>query len=468
MDFVSRVLCLLIGYFCGCVLTADIVAQRMAHKRVFDLGDGNPGMANVGHCLGTRAAAYTLAGDLVKVIVATLIAGLLFPGLGSAATAWAGLGATLGHNYPFWHNFKGGKGVATTCATIVLASPIWGGISCILGLVAVIASEYLCVGAVAIPAAFVVFMLAFGTPDLVIVSLLLLLLMLPQHLPAIRDIKTGRTPRAGIAKKVREHGSRLHSEALDATHTATWAAQRGMQMAGAGASSMRQHEWRNASPLDTRLPTFDESSQSEWSVPPAQTFPTKPTFRARATTPTADSTRAASVHHTNPAAKQRDKQPARPAVISPGSTAPMVIPKVASPLDESNPLQQALMQARKHQEELRQREQEEKRRALEQRLAKEAEAAQQAEATRRAAAVEQAEAAGRTNINERGQAGTKSNFSADAKAQSNSPASPKAEHPTPWDRVASAAKKQASRAADLGNRAMRPLRGNGHNMQFGQ
>lgn len=235
MDFVSRALCLLVGYLCGCILTADIVSRRLAGKHVFQLGDGNPGMANVGHCLGTHAAAYTLAGDLGKVILASVVAGLMFPELESAAVAWAGLGATLGHNYPFWHNFKGGKGVATTCATIVLASPVWGGLSCIMGLAAVLGWGYLCVGAAVIPSAFVAFMLAFGTPDLVFVALALVALMIPQHWPAIAAIRTGKTPKASIATKFRQKLPWAAHGVSEAGHTAAWMAQRGAQAAEKGA-----------------------------------------------------------------------------------------------------------------------------------------------------------------------------------------------------------------------------------------
>ncbi|MDD5800126.1 MAG: glycerol-3-phosphate acyltransferase [Coriobacteriales bacterium] len=236
MDFFSRALCLLVGYLCGCILTADLVARHMAGRRAFELGDGNPGMANVGHCLGFRAAAYTLAGDLGKVILAAVVAGLSFPALGSAAIAWAGLGTTLGHNYPFWHRFRGGKGVATTCATIVLSSPIWGGLSCIAGFVVVVATQYLCLGALAIPAAFVVAMLAFGTPDLAFVAVALLALMLPQHLPAVRGIATGQTPKANIAQKVRQKLPWAARAASDAGHTAAWMAQRGAEAAERGVS----------------------------------------------------------------------------------------------------------------------------------------------------------------------------------------------------------------------------------------
>lgn len=200
----ARLACLLIGYLCGCLLTADLVSRHVAGKPAFELGVGNPGMANIGHELGTRWAAVTLVGDLGKVIVAVAASRLLFSELGPLAAAWAGLGATLGHNYPFWHGFGGGKGVATTCAAIVLASPAWGLLSCVLGFVAVVLSGYLCVGAIAIPTFFLLFCACFmHQPELTAIAAALLFLMDLKHGGPVRGIRTGATPRAAIADKVR-------------------------------------------------------------------------------------------------------------------------------------------------------------------------------------------------------------------------------------------------------------------------
>ncbi|MEE8704282.1 MAG: glycerol-3-phosphate acyltransferase [Olsenella sp.] len=195
--------CLLVGYACGNLLTAEIVARRELGRSAFDVGVGNPGMANMGHELGLRAAALTLAGDLGKVVVATVVCSLAFPQLGSAAAAWAGLGCTLGHNFPAWHRFRGGKGVATTCATIVLASPGWGIASLLVGLAAVVLSGYLCVGAIAIAASYALLMLLAGDLAHAVVALALLALMVLAHGSAVAGIRDGSTPRASLAEKVR-------------------------------------------------------------------------------------------------------------------------------------------------------------------------------------------------------------------------------------------------------------------------
>lgn len=125
-----QVICLLIGYVCGCFLTAVVVVRLMAHEDVFQVGSGNPGMANVMHRVGKKAGFLVLAGDVIKTLLAFGISYLVsrdYLGLGTIL-AMAGLGTVLGHNYPIWHKFKGGKGVTVTVAYMVVSLIPWGAI----------------------------------------------------------------------------------------------------------------------------------------------------------------------------------------------------------------------------------------------------------------------------------------------------------------------------------------------------
>ncbi|MBO6154487.1 MAG: glycerol-3-phosphate acyltransferase [Lachnospiraceae bacterium] len=125
-----QVICLLIGYVCGCFLTAVVVVRLMAHEDVFQVGSGNPGMANVMHRVGKKAGFLVLAGDVIKTLLAFGISYLVAKdhlGLGTIL-AMAGLGTVLGHNYPIWHKFKGGKGVTVTVAYMVVSLIPWGAI----------------------------------------------------------------------------------------------------------------------------------------------------------------------------------------------------------------------------------------------------------------------------------------------------------------------------------------------------
>ena len=122
----QRLLCLLLGYLCGCFLTAELVARARTGKSAAALGTGNPGMANLAHELGKGWGAVVLAGDIAKTALAFGLCRALFPALGGLSGLWAGLGAVLGHNFPLWRGFRGGKGVAVTCAALILFSPLWG------------------------------------------------------------------------------------------------------------------------------------------------------------------------------------------------------------------------------------------------------------------------------------------------------------------------------------------------------
>lgn len=150
-------LCIVIGYLCGCFLTADAIARHKTGKSAFAIGTGNPGMANILEQFGLKWAAVTLLGDVLKTVLPCVLCRyLLFGSLGQAAVLYAGLRVTLGHGFPFWHRFQGGRGVAVTCTYMVLFSPGWGLLANLAGLFIVIATGYLALGALAIPSLFLI------------------------------------------------------------------------------------------------------------------------------------------------------------------------------------------------------------------------------------------------------------------------------------------------------------------------
>jgi len=99
------------AYLMGSISSAIIVCKLMGLPDPRSLGSNNPGATNVKRIGGNRPAAITLAGDMLKGLVPVL-AGNLF-GLEPLIIALAGLAALLGHLYPIFFGFKGGKGVAT-------------------------------------------------------------------------------------------------------------------------------------------------------------------------------------------------------------------------------------------------------------------------------------------------------------------------------------------------------------------
>lgn len=105
-----------VGYLLGSVSTAIIVCRLMGLPDPRTDGSGNPGATNVARLGGKKAAALTLVGDMLKGLIPVLIAHAMHAGpVILAATA---LAAFLGHLYPVFFGFRGGKGVATALGVI--------------------------------------------------------------------------------------------------------------------------------------------------------------------------------------------------------------------------------------------------------------------------------------------------------------------------------------------------------------
>lgn len=121
-----RIVCLLIGYVFGLFQTAYFYGK--AHGiDIRQHGSGNSGTTNALRVLGTKAGLIVFAGDCLKCMAAVGIVRLLF---GSTyhdmiylLCLYAGAGAILGHNYPFYMNFKGGKGIAATAGMVLSFHP---------------------------------------------------------------------------------------------------------------------------------------------------------------------------------------------------------------------------------------------------------------------------------------------------------------------------------------------------------
>lgn len=112
------------GYLIGSIATAVLVSRALGAADPRSGGSGNPGATNVLRLAGRGAAALTLAGDILKGVVPVLAARAaeLPPGV----VALVGLAAFLGHLYPAFFGFRGGKGVATALGVLLAMAPYLG------------------------------------------------------------------------------------------------------------------------------------------------------------------------------------------------------------------------------------------------------------------------------------------------------------------------------------------------------
>lgn len=122
MDIIVRILCLVIGYFFGLIQTAYIYG-RLHGMDIREYGSGNSGTTNALRVLGKKAGLVVFLGDLLKAtaacVIARIIGTMYFPDILYPMILLAGLGVVIGHNFPFYMNFKGGKGIAATAGVIL-------------------------------------------------------------------------------------------------------------------------------------------------------------------------------------------------------------------------------------------------------------------------------------------------------------------------------------------------------------
>ncbi len=122
-----RLFAMLIGYCFGLFQTSYFIGKSKGID-IRTKGSGNAGMTNTLRVFGGKAAILVLFCDALKCILAVVISRALFcgedPGLTAVVSSYAAFGAVLGHVFPFYMHFKGGKGVACTCgAGMVLCMP---------------------------------------------------------------------------------------------------------------------------------------------------------------------------------------------------------------------------------------------------------------------------------------------------------------------------------------------------------
>ena len=117
----GQFVCIVIGYFIGALIQTSYWYGRLKKIDIRNLGSGNAGTTNATRMLGKKAGIITAVGDVSKVFLSALICWLIYSGAAPTTLIFlcSGLGTVLGHNYPFYMGFKGGKGVATTCGVII-------------------------------------------------------------------------------------------------------------------------------------------------------------------------------------------------------------------------------------------------------------------------------------------------------------------------------------------------------------
>jgi glycerol-3-phosphate acyltransferase PlsY len=191
----DSVLALTLGYLIGSVPFAQLLSRR----RGIDLrrvGSGSVGASNVLRTSGVRPAVVAMCLDAVKGAVAVLVAQRL--AVGPAAHVAAGVASVVGHVYPVWLRFRGGKGVATAAGVFAVVAPMALAAACAVFVAAVWFTRYISVGSLAATLALVGITAVSGDPVVVpLGAAAAAVVIVHRHRPNLSRLLAGTERRIG-------------------------------------------------------------------------------------------------------------------------------------------------------------------------------------------------------------------------------------------------------------------------------
>ena len=174
MEVIVRILCFVIGYLFGLIQTAYIYG-KMHGIDIREHGSGNSGTTNALRILGKKAGLIVFLGDFLKAatacVIARIIGTIFFPDIVYPMILLAGLGVVIGHNFPFYMNFKGGKGIAATAGVVLGLLDYRIIIICLLAFIlCVIVTRYVSLGSLVVVSLFFISFVVLGMNGMIVNS----------------------------------------------------------------------------------------------------------------------------------------------------------------------------------------------------------------------------------------------------------------------------------------------------------
>lgn len=198
----SRLIGVLIGYLFGCFQTAYIVGELKQKIDIREYGSGNLGTTNAIRVLGWKFGAITFLGDFTKAILAVVITRIIFDD--PVAGFYAGLGAIIGHNWPVFLKFKGGKGIASTLGVAMAVNPIIGLILMAIMAIVIYTFRYVSLGAIIMVIVFPIMAYVFHGDEVeyIVLALALMTFALYRHRANIKRLLSGTESKIGHKKNI--------------------------------------------------------------------------------------------------------------------------------------------------------------------------------------------------------------------------------------------------------------------------
>lgn len=162
----ERLVCVIIGYVFGLIQTGYIYG-KIHNVDIRKQGSGNAGTTNALRTMGWKAGIVTLLGDCFKCVFAVVLVHLIYgkshADILPVLSMYAGMGAVLGHNYPFYLNFKGGKGIAATAGLILSTTNVWMVLICLGTFLLIVGvTRYVSLGSLAVATIYMIEVIVYG------------------------------------------------------------------------------------------------------------------------------------------------------------------------------------------------------------------------------------------------------------------------------------------------------------------
>ncbi len=209
----ERIICLAVGYMCGLIQSGYLYGKSQKID-IRNYGSGNSGSTNVLRVLGKKAGAIVFFGDFLKCLIPCIAVRVIFnhqPDIMYLLMMYTGLGVILGHNYPFYLNFKGGKGIAATAGLIVAMDLKLTAAELTVFLLLVIITRYVSLGSIAVAVLFFLWMVILGGGlygvgsgyliEFYVVAAIICIQALWRHRANIKRLLSGTESKLGSAKK---------------------------------------------------------------------------------------------------------------------------------------------------------------------------------------------------------------------------------------------------------------------------
>ncbi len=200
MKLLAYLVIAVLSYLLGSISSGILVSKVMGGPNLREVGSGNTGATNALRAMGLKGGAMVFVCDILKALIACIIGRVW---MGQSGAMLAGLMAVIGHNWPCFFQFRGGKGVSSTLSAMLLTFPIPAVICYVITIAVIAVTRYVSLGSITMAALFALLVIvsAWGNWSAILWVLALSGLLIWRHKANIGRLLRGEENKLGSRKK---------------------------------------------------------------------------------------------------------------------------------------------------------------------------------------------------------------------------------------------------------------------------